>query len=73
MKEAPAVAVVPDDYFTGTMIGMGLLGAEGSDIYEARENRLLEIERRILAIEDAIRALASDALLDRQGNGKEGV
>lgn len=70
MREIPAVAVVPDDYCT-SMIGMGLLGAEGRDIHEASENRLKEIERRILAIEEAIRALASDPLLDRQG--KEGI
>jgi hypothetical protein len=38
-------------------LGVGLLGATGITYEEARQNRLLEIERRILAIEERLSPL----------------
>lgn len=38
-----------------TLIGSGLLGATGRTYEEAKEVRLREIERRILALEAALR------------------
>jgi hypothetical protein len=41
----------------GVSIGTGLLGATGRTPEEARQNRMLEIERRILAIEERLTQL----------------
>lgn len=40
----------------GVSIGIGLLGASGATLEEAKAERLAEIERRILAIEATLRA-----------------
>lgn len=40
----------------GVAFGCGLLGATGATAEQAKENRLLEIERRILALEAAFKA-----------------
>jgi hypothetical protein len=45
---------------SGMTVGCGLLGATGNSVREAEENRLLEIERRILAIEAALQSKQSD-------------
>lgn len=39
----------------GVTLGSGLLGATGATYEEAKQNRLNEIERRILAIEEQLR------------------
>lgn len=44
----------------GVTIGSGLLGATGATAAQAASNRLLEIERRILAIEGTLRTLSQD-------------
>lgn len=40
------------------MLTAGILGAEGANIGALEANRLLEIERRILGIEESLRARA---------------